>query len=95
MYFYSVINRHSFSLSDKEINILAPVFVVFKEKTGLEINEYKDIKLIPQNLTLISDILSDYKKKVKMKSDIEILNSFDMNLQKMILEGNQIWITGD
>lgn len=92
--FSDTITDYHFSLSDRELEILRPVFSQFREKTGLYIDEYGDIRLIPQNLELIVLLAVDYMKALDKQSTKTVMK-FISNLRPMIKEGNIIFVSGD
>ena len=92
--FSNTMNNHHFALNDVELRILQPVFLQFREKTGLNIDEYGDTRLIPQNLELLIHLANDYLKELD-KESMKTIIEFQKNLRPMIIDGNSIWISGD
>ena len=78
--FSNTMNNHHFALNDVELRILQPVFSQFHAKTGLSIDEYGDIRLIPQNLELLINLANDYIKTSE-KQSMKIIIEFVKNLR--------------
>mgnify|MGYP000118718590 CR=1 FL=1 len=58
------------------------------------VDEYGDIRLIPQNLELLINLANDYIKTSE-KQSMKIIIEFVKNLRPMIIDKNTIWVSGD
>lgn len=85
----------SFSLKYSEFDELRPVFDEFYRKTGLVIDEYRDTRLIIDNLFLIKDIAIDYTKKEINKETRVLIQSFIKNLEMITKGGYHFLVSGD
>ncbi|MBJ2188655.1 MAG: hypothetical protein HFJ87_03120 [Muribaculaceae bacterium] len=92
--FNNTLNDYHFSLDHSDFETLQSVFSRFHEKTGLYIDEYGDIKLIPQNLELIVKLALDYTMTAD-KQSTETIMEFVKNLRPMMIDGNTIIVSGD
>ena len=64
------------------------------ERAINNIDEYGDIRLIPQNLELLINLANDYIKTSE-KQSMKIIIEFVKNLRPMIIDKNTIWVSGD
>ena len=93
--FYNNTNNFEFCINDVEIEILIPIFITIKKKTGLKIDEFGDIRLMVDNLLLIKNISTEYLKQEKTSSNKNIIMKFINNINKIVAEGRFIYVSGE
>src|ERR1700761_2089430 len=81
-----------FQITHSEFEELNEVMLIFRNMTGLQIDEYGTTKIYPDHVKLISRLMSDQLEKrsnseVKRRIFTRILNDFEKTSGGLLAEG--------